>query len=95
MNGLLSKQVGAAARSAWVTLVVMWVLMMLSWGGWLLLLHARPEWYLSMIGDGTVTWEQLQHVVIWFYGAFKVGLAILLAAAIWLSLWAGHLRKID
>ena len=56
---------------------------------------ARPGWLLTMWGQGDVSWAFVQTVSLWFMGVFKLFMWFLFLVALWLTLWARQLRKLD
>ena len=94
MNDSFEKKLRAAAVAAWWVVLIGYALLTLTWGVYLILVTARPEWMLAMWGQN-VTWDFMQTVSIWFLGVFKLLLWFLFLAALWLTLWARQLRKSD
>ena len=92
MDSTFRAKVRAAAVAAWWTLLVAVAFVIIQWLGYLLTLHAKPAWYLSLCGPGT-TWESLAPV--WFNALvlLKMTLWPIAIAAVWLTLWARHLGK--
>jgi hypothetical protein len=48
-----------------------------------------------MWGQGDVSWAFVQTVSLWFMGVFKLFMWFLILVALWLTLWARQLRKLD
>ena len=94
MNDSFEKKVSAAAVAGWWVVLIGYALLTLTWGVYLILVTARPEWMLALWGQN-VTWDFMQTVSIWFLGVFKLFLWFLFLAALWLTLWARQLRKSD
>ena len=94
MNDPFEKKVKAAAVAAWWVVLIGYVLLTVVWLVYLALVTARPEWLLAMWGQN-VTWDFMQTVSLWFMGVFKLFLWFLFLVALWLTLWARHLRKMD
>jgi len=94
MNDAFEKKVRAAAVAAWWVVLIGYALLTLTWGVYLILVTARPEWMLAMWGQN-VTWDFMQTVSLWFLGVFKLFLWFLFLAALWLTLWARQVRKTD
>jgi len=92
MDDSFAKRISAASVAGWWTALVVWLLMVVSWGAYLLLMHARPAWLLTMLG-GHVDWAGYQTMYLWLFGAFKMGAFLLLTVVIWLSLWARRLKR--
>ena len=91
----LVKKVRAAAGAAWYTLLIGVLWLNVAYFLWLAILTCRPEWLRTLWGGGDLTWNDMQIITLWFFGAFKVILFAILLAAIWLSLWCRRLRKTD
>ncbi len=89
-NAFLAK-VRAAAVAAWWTLLVAIAFLVFLWLFYLLALHVKPGWFLSLVGPGA-TWEILGPI--WFKALLIVKLSLwpIGVAAVWLSLWARQLR---
>jgi hypothetical protein len=94
MNDTFQKKVRAAAVAAWWVVLVGYVLLTLTWGVYLVLVSARPAWMRAMWGP-EVTWDFMQTVSLWFLGLFKLFLWSLFLVALWLTLWARQLHKLD
>jgi hypothetical protein len=94
MNEAFEKKVRGAAVAAWWVFVIGYALLTLTWVVYLVLVLARPEWIRTMWGQD-VTWDFFQTVSLWFLGVFKLFLWFLFLAALWLTLWARQLRKLD
>jgi hypothetical protein len=96
MNDSLEKKVRAAGVACWWVVLIGYVLLVVTWLAYLLIVSARPDWLLAMWGQGdAVSWAYMQTVSLWFMGVFKLLLWFLFLAALWLTLWARQLRKLD
>ena len=93
MNGEFEKRLRAAVRAGWCTIIFGVVMMSGSWLGYLWILHARPEWIRTMWGGGSLTWDQVQTVCLWFFGIFKLVLWTAILGVLFLTLWARNLKK--
>jgi hypothetical protein len=94
MNDPFERKVRAAAVAAWWVVLIGYALLTLTWGVYLILVTARPEWMLAMWGQN-VTWDFMQTVSLWFLGVFKLFLWFLFLAALWLTLWVRQWRKMN
>lgn len=94
MNDSFEKKVRSAAVAAWWVVVIGYILLTLTWSVYFLFVTARPAWLLDMWGQ-ELTWEFMQTISLWFLGTFKLFLWFLLMLALWLTLWARQLRKMD
>jgi len=92
MNEPLVERVRAAAWATWMLLLILAVWMTIAYFLWLGVFYTRMEWVRALWG-GDVTWPEMQWVSLWFFGAFKLGLFAVLAAALWLTLFARRLRR--
>ncbi len=94
MNEGFEKKVRAAAVAAWWVVLIGYALLTLTWGVYLILVPAQPAWLLAMWGQAA-TWDLMQTVSLWFLGVFKLFLWLLFLVAVWLTLWARQLRRLD
>jgi hypothetical protein len=93
VNDAFEKKVRAAAVAGWWVVLIGYVLLVAIWLAYLGILKSQPEWLLSMWGGGEISWAYMQIVSLWFMGAFKLVIWIVLLVALWLTLWARQLRK--
>jgi hypothetical protein len=93
MNDIFEKRVRAAAVAGWWVVVIGYALLSVVWLVYLAIVSARPAWLLTVWGGGDVTWSFVQTVSLWFMGAFKLGLWLLILVVLWLTLWARELRR--
>jgi hypothetical protein len=94
MNDPFEKKVRAAAVAAWWVALIGYALLTLTWVVYLVFVSSRPAWMRAMWGPD-VTWDFMQTVSLWFMGVFKLFLWFLFLVALWLTLWARQLRKLD
>lgn len=94
MNDSFERKVRAAAVAAWWVVLIGYALLTLTWGVYLVLVTARPAWMLAMWGPH-VGWDFMQTVSLWFLGVFKLFLWFLFLVALWLTLWARQMRKLE
>jgi len=95
MNDPFEKKVRAAAVAGWWVVLIASALLVVTWLAFLGLLSVRPAWLLTMWGQGDVNWAFVQTVSLWFMAAFKFLVWIVILVALWLTLWARQLRKMD
>src|SRR5215469_6793821 len=88
------KKVRAAAVAGWWVILIGYALLTVTWVVYLVLVSARPAWMLAMWGPN-VSWDFMQVVSLWFMGVLKLFIWILVLIALWLTLWARQLRKMD
>ena len=93
MNGEFEKRLRTAVRAGWCTIIVGVMMMTVSWLGYLCLMHARPDWIRTMWGGESLTWDQMQTTVLWFFSIFKLILWTAMLGALFLTLWARNLKK--
>ena len=93
MNDVFEKKVRAAAVAGWWVVLIGYLLLLITWMAYLAILSAQPRWLLAMWGQGDVSWAFMQTVSLWFMGAFKLGLWLLILVVLWLTLWARELRR--
>ena len=93
MDDNLAKRVGAAAAAGWWTILIGAAWITGAWLVWMALLYFRPDWMLSLWGGGGLRWDTIQMITLWVFGAMKVVLLLAVLTVIWLTLWAGRLRR--
>jgi hypothetical protein len=94
MNDPFEKKVWAAGIAAWWVVLTGYLLLTVVWLVYLAIVTNRPAWLLAMWGQD-VSWEFMQTVSLWFIGVFKLFLWFVFLTALWLTLWARQLRKMD
>ena len=94
MNDPFENKVRAAAVAGWWVILIGYALLTVTWVVYLVLVSARPAWMLAMWGPN-VSWDFMQVVSLWFMGVLKLFIWILVLIALWLTLWARQLRKMD
>jgi hypothetical protein len=94
MNDLFEKRIRAAAIAGWWVVLIGYASLTAIWLVYLALVAARPNWLLAMWGQD-IGWDFVQTVSLGLMGVFKVFLWLLLLAALWLTLWARQLRKLE
>jgi len=52
----------------------------------------QPAGMLCLWGEG-VTWQEIRTIWLWAMVAYKLGVAMMIFVAIWLTLWARQLAK--
>lgn len=92
MNDVFEKRLWAAAVAGWWTLLLAAGLLLVSWIAYLLVMSARPAWFLSWCGPD-ITWSFLQTVWFWAIAILKLCLWLAALVVLWLTLWARQLRK--
>jgi hypothetical protein len=93
MNGEFEKRLRTAVRAAWCTIIGGVVMMTATWLGSLWIMHAQPDWIRTMWGGQSLTWDQMQTTILWFFSIFKLILWTAMLGALFLTLWARNLKK--
>lgn len=93
MDDLFHKRVRAAALAGWWTLLVAIAFGLLATGGFICILHRRPEMVTRMWGN--VNWDTIQTVGLWMISIYRVIVWVLLLIVVWLSLWSRKLKRIQ
>jgi uncharacterized membrane protein YhaH (DUF805 family) len=94
MNDAFEQRVKAAAVAGWWVVLITVAFITLQWIIYLIVMSARPAWFLSMWGPGT-NWSFVQQVWFWAIVVLKFILWLMILVVIWLTLWARRLRKAD
>ena len=92
MNDVFEKRVRAAAVAGWWTVLITVAFITLQWFIYLIVMSARPAWFLATCGPG-MDWAFVRIVWFWAIVFLKFVLWLMTLAAIWLTLWARQLRK--
>ena len=85
-------RIRCAAVAGWWTLLIAAGLFVIDWVAYLVVVPARPGFVLTLWGPGA-DWEQVRTLWFWFLAGYKVLLALVAFALLWLTLWARQLRK--
>lgn len=93
MDGDFALKLRAAARAAWLTGLVGWVFVFVSWLAYLALSAGWFDGLISLGLYGPMTRERIVPVVFWFIGGFKMLVFCIFLGAIYLSLWSRALRR--
>ncbi len=93
-NSEMAKRVRAAAVAGWWTVIIAVIFMAASWVAFLAILHYKPYWILWLWGGGDMDWSRIQYVMLDFYATAKLMLLAVVVVVIWLSLWAGKLKRL-
>ena len=94
MNDAFEKKVRAAAVAGWWVALIVLALLLIQYLAYLSLVPTRPAWLIAMWGQG-VDWPFLENVWFWGIVALKAIFWLLTLLALWLTLWARQLRKVD
>lgn len=92
MNDIFEKRVKAAAVAGWWMVLITAGFVTLQWVVYLAVLWAKPACLLAMWGPGA-DWPFVQQV--WFAAIVLVKFIVwlMIAASLWLTLWARQMRK--
>ena len=92
MDDLFTKKVREAAIAGWWTILIAWCILLLQWLAYLLIMSKQPAAMICLWGGG-VTWQEVRMIWLWAMAAYKICLAMMIFAVIWLTLWARQLAK--
>jgi hypothetical protein len=92
MNDHFERRVMAAAVAMWWVVLLALGLLLLSGIAYLVIIHARPPWYLSLWGPEK-SWAYIQNVWLWSIVILKLMVLLMAFVALWLTLWARQMRK--
>jgi len=94
MDESLPKRVGAAAVAGWWTVLIAVAWLLVGWMVWMAILRARPDWLLILWGlEESGDWKLVRTLTLWFFGVFKVVVLVAVMIVVWLSIWAGKLKR--
>jgi len=93
MSDTFQMRLRAATGAAWWVAILWWALVMISSGGVLLILHVRPQFVMTMLGED-MTWAELRTIYLWSIGVFKLMTFVATFAAVFLSVWQSRLRRL-
>ncbi len=94
MNDVFEKRVRAAAVAGWWVVLIAVAFVVVQWIAYLAVMEARPAGLLLMWGPN-LDWTFVQMVWFWAVASLKFVVWLLVLIALWLTLWARHLRKRD
>src|SRR5690242_18661812 len=94
MNDIFEKRVRAAAVATWWIVLILTGFITLQWLIYLAVMSTHPTWLLTMWGPG-VDWPFVQSVWFWVVVGLKIFDWLLILTALWLTLWARQLRKVE
>jgi hypothetical protein len=87
-------RVRSASRAAWATVLVLMLWMVASWCAWRTVLASEPlRKFVAVMWGGEFTAEEMRLIGIYFFGAFKLGVFAVIAAAFFLWFWSRALRR--
>ena len=92
MDDAFYKRVRSAAVAGWWTALIATAWLTIVWFVWLGLLKSHCDCVLNAWGGG-LTWPEIQHMVLWFFGVMKILLYLWVLACVWLTLWARKLKQ--
>jgi len=94
MNDSFEKKVRAAAVACWWVVLIAVGFLTFLWLLYLAVMSTHPTWLLALWGPD-VDWPFVQNVWFWAVVAFKFCVWLMVLVAVWLTLWAKQLRKMD
>ena len=92
MDEIFIKKVRAAAVAGWWTVLIAYCILLIQWFAYLLIIPRQPVEMLCLWGRG-ITWPEIRAIWLWAMVAYKLIVAIMIFASIWLTLWARQLTK--
>ena len=95
MDDTLANRGKAAAVAGWKTVLLFAGFLTVAWLAAMAWLQIRPEWILKICGGGQFDWDRLQMMYLWVFTVMKMLLWVMLALALWLSLWSRQLKRLS
>jgi glucan phosphoethanolaminetransferase (alkaline phosphatase superfamily) len=92
MEDIFEMRVRAAAKAAWLTILIGGVVLVLQWILYLVFMSSHPAWLLWLWGPD-ISWPFVQSVWFWGTAVFKLFLLVLALITLWLTLWGRQLRR--
>lgn len=92
MDEIFIKKVKAAAVAGWWTVLIAYCILLVQWFVYLVITKTQPAGMLCFWGGG-ITWPEIRDIWLWAMVAYKLGVAMMIFIAIWLTLWARQLAK--
>lgn len=92
MDEIFVKKVKTAAVAGWLMVLIAYCILLIQWFAYLIIIPRQPAGMLCLWGEG-VTWEEIRTIWLWAMVAYKIGVAMMFFAAIWLTIWAKQLAK--
>jgi len=92
MDELFIKKVKAAAAAGWWTVLVAYCILLIQWFAYLIIIPRQPAGMLCFWGEG-ITWQEIRTIWLWAMVAYKICVAMMIFASIWLTIWAKQLSK--
>lgn len=87
------KRLRAATVAGWWTMLVAVIFNIVQWSLFMCVLYTKPDWVLSVFGPHA-SWEFIQHMLMWFIGAFKLATWIMLMIVICSTIFSRQLSKV-
>ena len=92
MDEIFIKKVKAAAVAGWWTVLIAYCILLIQWVAYLVIIKTQPTGMLCFWGGG-ITWPEISDIWLWAMVAYKLGVAMMIFIAIWLTLWSRQLAK--
>jgi aldehyde:ferredoxin oxidoreductase len=87
-------RVRTATRAAWSTALVLILWMTAAWCAWRTMMASESlRAFVSVMWGGEFSAEEMKTIGIYFFGAFKLGIFAVIAAAFFLWFWSRALRR--
>lgn len=92
MDEAFIKKVKASAVAGWWTVLIAYCILLVQWIAYLVIMKTQPAAMLCVWGGG-MTWPEIRDIWLLAMVAYKLGIAMMIFIAIWLTLWARQLAK--
>ena len=92
MDEMFIKKVRAAAVAGWWTALIAYCVLLIQWVAYLLIMNRQPAGMACLWGTG-MTWQEMQSLWLWAMAIYKLCIAMMIFAALWLTLWARQLKR--
>jgi len=92
MDEMFIKKIRTAAVAGWWTVLIAYCILLIQWFAYLIIIPGQPAGMLCLWGEG-ITWQEIRTIWLCAMVVYKIGVAMMLFAAIWLTIWARQLAK--
>jgi len=91
MDELFIKKVKAAAAAGWWTVLIAYCILLIQWFAYFII-PRQMAGMLCFWGEG-ITWQEIRTLWLGAMVVYKIGVAMMIFAALWLTIWARQLAK--